>query len=148
MELIKIRFGEETDLIETAVEKNLTDLFRSANLLFRCSDCLWLPAIDMIESAREIVVIVDVAGVDKEDLDVEITPRAVKVSGRRRSPAAGAPATYRLAEIHYGRFERVLHLPETIDADSTGASYSEGFLTIRLAKQPAPERYRIPIVEE
>ncbi|MFZ0241133.1 MAG: Hsp20/alpha crystallin family protein [Desulfobacterales bacterium] len=148
MELINIRIGDEPDLIETAVEKNLTDLFRSANLLFRCSDCLWLPAIDMIESARDIVVIVDVAGVDKEDLDVEITPRAVKVSGRRRSPATGVPATYRLAEIHYGRFERVLHLPEAIDADSTSASYAEGFLTIRLAKQPAPESHRIPIVEE
>ena len=148
MELIKIRFGEEPDAIEAAVDKNLTDLYRSANLLFRCSDCLWLPSMDMIETPKEIVIISEIAGLEKEDLEVEITRRAVKVSGRRRPPPSAGPATYRLAEINYGHFERVLYLPEAVDANSISASYSNGLLTIRLAKQPAQERYRVPIAEE
>ena len=86
MELIKIRFGEEPDAIEAAVDRNLTDLYRSANLLFSCSDCLWLPSMDMIETPKEIVIISEIAGLEKEDLEVEITRRAVKVSGRRRPP--------------------------------------------------------------
>ena len=145
MELIKIRFGEETDAIEAAVDKNQTDLYRSANLLFRCSDCLWLPSMDMIESPKEIVIISEIAGMEKEDLEVEVTRRAVKVSGRRRPPLSGGSATYRLAEINYGHFERVLYLPEEVDANSINACYSNGLLTIRLAKQPAQERYQVPI---
>ncbi|MGW8187064.1 MAG: Hsp20/alpha crystallin family protein [Desulfobacterales bacterium] len=148
MELIKIRFGDETDAGEASVDKNLTDLYRSANLLFSCSDCLWLPSMDMIESPKEIVIISEVAGLEKEDLEVEFTRRAVKVRGRRRLPVSAGAATYRLAEINYGHFERVLYLPEEVDANSISACYSNGLLTIRLAKQPAPERYKVPITEE
>jgi HSP20 family protein len=148
MELIKIRFGDETDAIEAAVDKNLTDLYRSANLLFSCSDCLWLPSMDMIETPKEIVIISEIAGLEKEDLEVEITRRTVKVSGRRRPPPTAGPATYRLAEINYGRFERVLYLTEAVDANSISACYSNGLLTIRMAKLQAQERYRVPIAEE
>jgi HSP20 family protein len=148
MELVKIRFGEESDAIEATVERNLADLFRSANLLFRCSDCLWLPPMDMIETPQEIVIIAEIAGVQKEDLEVEITRRAVKVSGRRRSPTPVNSATYRLAEINYGHFERVLYLPETVDSNSISASYSKGLLTIRLAKKPPQERFQVPITQE
>jgi HSP20 family protein len=148
MELIKIRFGEEPDAIEAAVDQNLTDLYRSANLIFSCSDCLWLPSMDMIETPKEIVIISEIAGLEKEDLEVEITRRAVKVSGRRRPPPSAGSATYRLAEINYGHFERVLYLSEAVDANSISASYSNGLLTIRLPKQPAQERYRVPIAEE
>ncbi|MGD2012075.1 MAG: Hsp20/alpha crystallin family protein [Desulfobacterales bacterium] len=148
MELIKIRFGDESDAIEAAVDKNLTDLFHSANLLFSCSDCLWLPSMDMIETPKEIVIISEIAGLEKEDLEVEITRRVVKVKGRRRPPPTAGPATYRLAEINYGHFERVLYLSETVDSNSISASYSNGLLTIRMSKQPAHKRYRIPITEE
>jgi HSP20 family protein len=148
MELIKIRFGEEPDAIEAAVDKNLTDQFRSANLLFRCSDCLWLPSMDMIETPTEIVIISEIAGLEKEDIEVQITRRAVKVSGRRRPPAPASPATYRLAEINYGHFERILYLPAAVDSNSISASYANGLLTIRLVKQPEQEHYRIPIAED
>jgi HSP20 family protein len=148
MELIKIRFGDESDAIEAAVDKNLTDLFHSANLLFSCSDCLWLPSMDMIESPKEIVIISEIAGLVKEDLEVEITRRAVKVSGRRRPPFSAGSATYRLAEINYGQFERVLYLPEEVDANNISACYSNGLLIIRLAKQTAQERHRVPIAED
>jgi HSP20 family protein len=148
MELIKIHFGEEPEAIEAAVDKNLTDLYRSTNLLFSCSDCLWLPSMDMIDTPKEIVIISEIAGLEKEDLEVEITRRAVKVSGRRRQPASAGPATYRLAEINYGQFERVLYLPAAVDSNKISATYSNGLLTIRLAKQPEQGRYQVPIAED
>ncbi|MEN8782481.1 MAG: Hsp20/alpha crystallin family protein [Desulfobacterales bacterium] len=47
-----------------------------------------------------------------------------------------------------GEGERVLYLSETVDSNSISASYSNGLLTIRMSKQPAQKRYRIPITEE
>jgi HSP20 family protein len=103
---------------------------------------------DMIETPTEIVIISEIAGLEKEDIEVQITRRAVKVSGRRRPPALASPATYRLAEINYGHFERILYLPAAVDSNSISASYANGLLTIRLVKQPEQEHYRIPIAED
>jgi HSP20 family protein len=148
MELIKIRFGQDLDGIEAAIEKNLSDAFRAASPLFRCSDCLWVPPMDMIETPGAIIVVAEISGVEKEDLEVEITRRAVKIGGRRRASAAGESATYRLAEIHYGSFERILYLPVPIDPDNIEASYSKGMLRVRLAKRPQEDIHQIPISED
>lgn len=148
MEVIKIRFSTEPDSLETVVEKNLTDMFQAPNSLFRCSDCLWIPAMDMVETPDEIFINAEIAGVEKKDLAIEITQRAVKISGRRRPLAPPASVNYRLAEIHYGKFERVLYLPQTVDSESISASYSRGFLTIKLKKRAAETRYQVPISED
>ena len=148
MELIKIRFGNDPDADETSIEKNLSDVFRTSNPLFRCSDCLWVPPMDMIETPHEIVIIAEIAGAEKEDMQVEITRKAVKISGRRRAMPPSASATYRLAEIHYGNFERILYLPEPVDPDRIDASYAKGLLSIRLAKLPEEKLHKIPISEE
>ena len=148
MELIKIRFGKDPDSDETSIEKNLSDVFRTSNPLFRCSDCLWVPPMDMIETAREIVIIAEIAGAEKEDMQVEITRKAVKISGRRRAFTPSSMTNYRLAEIHYGNFERILYLPEPIDSDRIDATYSKGLLSIRLTKMPEEKIRKIPIAGE
>lgn len=145
MELIKIRFGNEPDLFESAADRSLAELFRAGRPMFKCSDCLWVPPMDMIETPEEIVILAEIAGVQKEDLEVEISRRAVKITGRRMEESSGPHATYRLAEIHYGSFERILYLPQAVDSERVSASYARGLLRIRLAKRPADQRYQIPI---
>jgi HSP20 family protein len=100
---------------------------------------------DMIDTPSEIVIVAEIAGANIDDMQVEITRKAVKISGRRRALTPSSSATYRLAEIHYGNFERILYLPEPVDSDSIDASYSKGLLSIRLAKQPEEKLHKIPI---
>ena len=57
-------------------------------------------------------------------------------------------ATYRLAEIQYGGFERILYLPAPIDPEIISSTYADGFLQIRLAKLPLDKTYKIPITDE
>jgi HSP20 family protein len=52
-----------------------------------------------------------------------------------------------LAEIQYGKFERILYLPEPIDTEVISSSYANGFLQLRLAKQPPEKTYTVPIEE-
>ena len=145
MELIKIRFGDEQESNETSIQKNLSDVFRTSNPLFRCSDCLWVPPMDMIETAEEIVIVAEIAGANIDEMKVEITRKAVKISGRRRALSPSSSAKYRLAEIHYGNFERILYLPEPVDSDNIDASYAKGLLSIRLAKRPTEKLHKVPI---
>jgi HSP20 family protein len=100
---------------------------------------------DIYETPDEIIIRAEVAGVKKEDLDVEINSRAVKLSGSRQEIPSIKNSTYRLAEIQYGQFERVLYLPAPIDTEIVSSTYAEGFLQIRLAKMPTGRTYKIPI---
>ena len=100
---------------------------------------------DMNETPDEIVIIAEVAGVDKDDLEVEISNKAVRIKGSRVARHCTEDTTYRLAEIQYGRFERILYLPAPIDAEVVSAGYKNGLLEIRLAKMPIEKSHKITI---
>jgi HSP20 family protein len=101
---------------------------------FTLAERNWKPPMDMNETSEEVVIVAEVAGVPKETLEVEISSRAVRIQGKRSPRHCSPDSTYRLAEIQYGRFERVIFLPAPIDPEVVSATYTNGFLEIRLAK--------------
>ena len=103
---------------------------------------------DVYETPDEIVILAEIGGVQKEDLDIEINSKAVKIYGNRYQIPRVENTTYRLAEIQYGKFERILYLPVPIDTEVVSSSYSNGFLEIRLAKQPKDVTHKIPIEDD
>ncbi len=137
MDYIKIRFGDAFDHYKLKSEKSIDDMFQSLNTMFRMEKSTWKPHVDIYETEEDIVVKVSMAGVDKEDMEIEISNKAIKISGKRTGGTPREKVTYRLAEIQYGAFERVLFLPCTIDTDKVTASYTNGFLHMDLAKLPA-----------
>ncbi|MFP4308578.1 MAG: Hsp20/alpha crystallin family protein [Desulfococcaceae bacterium] len=148
MDYIKIRFGQDLDQLGNKFERDLEDIFRSVSPRFTCTECSWTPPMDIYETEDEIVVLAEVAGVDKEDLDIEINSKAIRVGGRRVDRPRQEKATYRLAEIQCGKFERTLFLPSPINTESVSASYTDGMLKIRLAKLPKERTHRISITED
>lgn len=141
MDYIKIRFGDDFDHLDKTIES----VFRTINPMVSLAKRTWTPQMDIYETPDEIVVRAEIAGVDKENLEVEISSKALKIYGGRTEPPCVEDATYRLAEIQYGRFERILYLPCPIDADRVTTSYENGFLEIRLTKLPKDKTYKIPI---
>ena len=102
---------------------------------------------DIYETPDEIVILAEIAGVQKEDLDIEINSKAVKIYGHRYQIPRVENTTYRLAEIQYGKFERILFLPTPIDTDKVSASFLDGFLQIQLLKLRMDITYKIPIID-
>lgn len=145
MDYIKIRFTNDFDRLSSEFEKTCEDIFRSINPSFSLTERLWKPQMDIYETPEEIIVRAEIAGVDKENLEVEICSRAVKIYGHRTEIACTDNATYRLAEIQYGKFERTLFLPSMIDTDIVSSFYRDGFLEIRLAKLPVDKTHKIII---
>ncbi len=145
MDYIKIRFGEDFDQIESGFDKTMGDMFRSISPMFMVSERVWKPQMDIYETPEEIFILAEIAGVEKEDLEVEINSKAVRIFGNRTHLPRIDNATYRLAEIQYGKFERILFLPAPIDTEKVSASYSNGMLNIRLTKRPKDKIYKIPI---
>jgi HSP20 family protein len=147
MDIIKIRFAADFEDISSDIEKTIEDMFRSLSPVFNLAERSWKPFMDMNETPEQIIILAEVAGVNKDDLEVEISSKAVRIRAMRPPRNCGPDATYRLAEIQYGRFERVLFLPAPIDPEIVSAAYTNGMLEIRLAKLP-PETMRNVAVAE
>jgi HSP20 family protein len=147
MDYIKIRFGNDFDQLTSRIEKTFEEMFRPrpASPMFATSECTWTPSMDIYETPEEIIIRAEIAGVVKEDLEVEISNKAVRILGKRAEITRVAGATYRLAEIQYGKFERILFLPAPIDTEVVTSSFTNGFLELRLMKMPREKTYKIPI---
>ncbi len=133
---IKIRFGNEFEHQEYKTDKTLDEMFQAINPMFRMEGASWKPQVDIYETISDIVIQATMAGVAKENMQIEISNKALKITGRRTGHPQESKATYHLAEIQYGTFERILFLPCTIDTDKVSASYENGFLRVSLAKLP------------
>jgi HSP20 family protein len=133
MKHIEIRFG---DSIEThaSEEKSFEQMFQSVNPMFCFSKRIWRPQMDIFETRNEIIIQAEIAGVSREDIIIEVNNKAIKITGKRNSNHLDPTATYRLAEIQFGQFERVLYLPSVIDVEKVSALFSNGFLELTLGK--------------
>jgi HSP20 family protein len=145
MDYIKIRFVDNPEGVESEFRRSVEEMLCAAQPRFTLSRQRWRPQIDIYETRTEIVIIAEIAGVPREEIDLEIGPRTVKISGTRIGGPREEDARYRLAEIPCGRFERNLALPVPIDTDTVRASCRDGLLEIRLAKRPLDRIHKINI---
>ena len=145
MDYIKIRFGDGIFKIESEIEKTIEDMFQSINPMFTIAERAWRPQMDVYETPEEVIIMAEIAGVREEDLDILCTSKAIRISGVRAEVPLMSDARYRLAEIQYGSFERILSFPAQIDPEVYSASITNGVLNIRLAKLQLDKAFRIPI---
>src|ERR671910_3896139 len=106
------------------------------------------PAVDcwVTEEPRQLVVVVELAGVEPESIDIAVEERALTISGSRSRPRVPGQV-YQQAEIEYGRFERRIPLEQDIDAEAASAHYEAGMLRITLPIAPrAPARSAVVIL--
>ena len=148
MDYIKIRFTKDFDQMGSKFEKTFEDLFRSINPMITFAERCWRPQMDIYETPDEIIIMGEIAGVSKEDLELEISSKALRIQGYRTQSPRIENATFRLAEIQYGKFERILYLPAPIDPEVVSATYTNGFLQVRLAKLELDKTYQVPIKEK
>ncbi len=145
MEFIKIRFGKNLIHMHSRLHKTIGEMFQQVNPMLALPEETWRPQMDMYETPEEILIVGELSGVDRKDLEVEVDQKAVKITGVRREMSRVQGMRYHLAEIAYGRFERILLLPVPINPEKVKASYSNGLLKITMAKRPRDQVRQIPI---
>ncbi len=97
----------------------------------------WKPRTDVYETDDELIVHMDIAGMQADDFSVEMNDGILRISGERATrQQAGGKRHYHSMEVQIGPFERRFRLPVVVDPASIRATYEHGFLEIRLAKQP------------
>ena len=100
----------------------------------RTSDVAWRPRVDVHEGDTEIAIDVELPGLEKKDIKVEVKNNTLTVSGERTREERYEKAAGYTTERHYGLFERTFGLPETVAADKVSAEYKNGILSLILPK--------------
>lgn len=102
----------------------------------RPSDVTWEPAVNLYAYDDRIEVCMDLAGVRKKDIKVDVESRSLIVRGYREFPDGGCehPPCHRILvmEIADGNFERILEFPMEVDTDRVTARQDNGWLWITL----------------
>jgi HSP20 family protein len=133
--------------LQREVERLFHDLVYHRHPSAHFAEQPWSPPADLVVSERSARVIVELAGVPREQVRVRLSGRKLEVSGRRVPPQEPEGAHYHRAEIYFGEFSRAVELPWEADENSVTATYRDGMLEIRLRASSAPHVTDVPVRE-
>jgi HSP20 family protein len=89
---------------------------------------------DVFEDDKRLVVRLEVPGMDKNDLEIEVQGNSLVVRGEKRFEREETEGRYRVLQCAYGNFRRSVPLPAQVLADQAKASYRNGVLRVELPK--------------
>lgn len=106
------------------------------------------PAIDVFETTSAVIIIMEIAGADRKDIDIHLDGRHLRIAGARRVAAPVDARRCHQMEIDYGPFERWVSLDFAPSRDTIGAVYQDGFLRITIPKRGDPGVTSVPILTD
>mgnify|MGYP006195829199 CR=1 FL=1 len=110
----------------------------------------WVPDLEVFERDNRLVVRLDLPGLKAEDISVEVRDNALTIAGERKREKEETDADWFRSELTYGRFYRVVPLPEGLKSADVNARFANGVLEVTmplpLAAAEPPAR-KVPIEE-
>jgi HSP20 family protein len=105
------------------------------------------PLMDVAETDKEVTVSAELPGVDPKDIDIDVTGDMLTVRGEKKQEHEEKDRNYTFVERSFGRFQRSIQLPSSVDPDKVEATCRNGTLTITLSKKPDAQRKKIQVKE-
>lgn len=106
---------------------------------------VWHPPVNVYNRPDSLVVEVDLPGMKGQDVEVSIEENHLYIEGSRAPSEQFAEEALYYTERPTGRFHRIVHLPENVDADGTEAHYEDGVLNVVMPKSTREGGRRIEI---
>ena len=92
------------------------------------------PNVDVFEEKDDLVVKAELPGMDKENIEVNLTDHTLTIKGEKKKEEEVKKENYYRAERSYGTFVRTLELPRDVQADKVKAAFKNGILEVRMPK--------------
>ena len=94
----------------------------------------WVPSFDLAETEKAYLIILEVPGVQQDNVQVKVDKQMLRITGKRYEFLPPGPKRLHHVEIDRGSFRRVLPLPSDVDVENISAKLKDGFLTVTVPK--------------
>jgi len=105
----------------------------------------FVPAVDVYEDEKKVVLKLEVPGIEEKDLDVRVENHTLTVKGERKFEKEEKEENFHRIERRYGSFYRAFTLPSTVDTENVDAKYENGVLKLELKKKPEAQPKQIKV---
>ncbi len=107
----------------------------------------WLPAVDIHETKKEVVITMDVPAIDPKEVSISIADDRLTIKGERKREEETKEETCYRTERVYGTFQRIVQLPVEVVGDKAKATYKDGVLKITVPKsqKSTPKEVKVAI---
>ena len=108
----------------------------------------WTPALDLYQNNDNVVAIVELPGMRKEDIEISLHDGMLTIGGERKSDEGGGNGENAArTERFTGKFRRSITLPTRVDANKVNATYKDGLLTVTLpkAEEAKPKQIQVNV---
>jgi len=105
----------------------------------------FVPAVDVYEDEKKVVLKLEVPGIAEKDLDVRVENNTLTVKGERKFENEEKEENFHRIERRYGSFYRSFTLPSTVDTENVDAKYEAGVLKLELKKKPEAQPKQIKV---
>ncbi|MDD3480885.1 MAG: Hsp20/alpha crystallin family protein [Patescibacteria group bacterium] len=122
-----------------------SDIATGTNDWFTEGDTAGELAVDVYETAEDIVVKAPVAGVAPEDIDITAKPDMLTIAGERKEEKEVANESYVARECFWGSFSRSVSLPSEGEVDKAKVTFKDGILTVRIPKSKKHQSVKLKI---
>jgi len=102
---------------------------------FETVEAEWMPVMDVIEAPAEYVIRLEVPGIHKENLDINLTGNLLTITGKREMVPEVEGGNYLLKERAIGKFVRTIRLPAPVVEKKVVAEYRDGVLMVHIPKE-------------
>ena len=131
--------------LQREVQRLFHDLVYHRHPASHFGEPTWSPPADLVVDQDSARVILELAGVPRENVHVRLHGNLLEITGRREPPHRAQGASYHRAEIYFGDFKRVIELPWSANQKHVQAKYRDGMLEIQLVRSPEVRRSEIAV---
>ena len=106
----------------------------------------WTPALDLYQNNDNVVALVELPGMRKEDIEISLHDGMLTIAGERKAETGQEESATR-TERFTGKFRRSITLPTRVDANKVNATYKDGILTVTLpkAEEAKPKQIQVNV---
>ncbi|MBE0430784.1 MAG: Hsp20/alpha crystallin family protein [Dehalococcoidia bacterium] len=131
--------------MQKEMERLMNEVVNRKPPAVRFSPRTWQPAIDVYETDDEVVVLVELAGVGEDEIEVTMQDRRLAIRGERRDVRRGIKRAYSRMEISWGPFDRSVSIPADVDEERVKATFQAGILEVVLPKLGRRKTHRVSV---
>src|SRR5438874_12431625 len=136
------RLSNLRDELDTLFEMPFWSNFGRQSQLFSG----WSPALDLYQDNDNVIAVIELPGMRKEDIEISLHDGMLTIAGERRTETQNGEKAER-SERYVGKFRRSITLPTRVDPNKVSATYKDGILTVTLpkAEEAKPKQIQVNV---